>query len=71
MAFIRKPIAAEGDKESWVLFNDEKVVKADGDIDEMKKFAYVYFFERIWTVCTGRDSRFNDENNENEKPVKQ
>jgi len=28
-----------------VLFNDEKVVKAL-DIEEMKKFAYVYFFER-------------------------
>jgi ubiquitin carboxyl-terminal hydrolase 5/13 len=31
---------------SWVLFNDEKVAKA-GDIDEMKKFAYVYFFRRL------------------------
>jgi ubiquitin carboxyl-terminal hydrolase 5/13 len=30
---------------AWVLFNDEKVVKAV-DIDEMKKFAYVYFFGR-------------------------
>jgi ubiquitin carboxyl-terminal hydrolase 5/13 len=29
-----------------VLFNDEKVVTA-GDVDEMKKFAYVYFFERV------------------------
>lgn len=48
MAFIRKPIPAEeGGGESWVLFNDEKVVKAQGDVDEMKKFAYVYFFERI------------------------
>ena len=47
VAFIRKPIPAEGEKESWVLFNDEKVVKAEGDVDEMKKFAYVYFFERI------------------------
>jgi len=26
-------------------FNDEKVVKAV-DVDEMKKFAYVYFFRR-------------------------
>ncbi len=46
VAFIRKQIPDEG--ESWVLFNDEKVVKAEGDVDEMKKFAYVYFFERVW-----------------------
>lgn len=39
VAFIRK----EGG--TWVLFNDEKVVKA-ADVDEMKKFAYVYFFRR-------------------------
>jgi ubiquitin carboxyl-terminal hydrolase 5/13 len=31
---------------AWVLFNDEKVVKAV-DVEEMKKFAYVYFFERL------------------------
>ena len=47
VAFIRKPLPAEGGKESWVLFNDEKVVKAEGDVYEMKKFAYVYFFERL------------------------
>ena len=46
MAFIRKRIPTDGGKEAWVLFNDEKVVKAEGDVDEMKKFAYVYFFER-------------------------
>ncbi len=45
VAFIRKEIPGEG--ESWVLFNDEKVVKAEGDVDAMKKFAYVYFFERV------------------------
>lgn len=45
VAFIRKQIPNEG--ESWVLFNDEKVVKAEGDVDAMKKFAYVYFFERV------------------------
>ncbi|OJD36994.1 ubiquitin thiolesterase [Diplodia corticola] len=45
VAFIRKQIPGE-DKPSWVLFNDEKVAKA-GDIDEMKKFAYVYFFRRV------------------------
>jgi ubiquitin carboxyl-terminal hydrolase 5/13 len=33
------------DTPAWVLFNDEKVVKAL-DVEEMKKFAYVYFFQR-------------------------
>ncbi len=46
VAFIRKQIAAEGKSKQWVLFNDEKVVKAV-DVDEMKKFAYVYFFRRV------------------------
>lgn len=45
VAFIRKQIPGGG--ESWVLFNDEKIVKAEGHVDEMRKFAYVYFFERI------------------------
>lgn len=45
VAFIRKHIEDEG-TEDWVLFNDEKVVKA-GDVHEMKKFAYVYFFQRV------------------------
>lgn len=45
VAFVKKLIPGEG--EAWVLFNDEKVVKAEGDVDEMKKFAYVYFFERV------------------------
>jgi ubiquitin carboxyl-terminal hydrolase 5/13 len=31
---------------SWVLFNDEKVVRVD-DIQDMKKFAYLYFFSRV------------------------
>jgi len=43
VAFIRKQVEGEG--RQWVLFNDEKVVKA-ADIEEMKKFAYVYFFRR-------------------------
>lgn len=51
VAFIRKPIPAKEaggeEEESWILFNDEKVVKAQGDVDEMKKFAYVYFFARV------------------------
>jgi ubiquitin carboxyl-terminal hydrolase 5/13 len=45
VAFVRKTPPGE-DKPSWVLYNDEKVAKA-GDIDEMKKFAYVYFFRRL------------------------
>ncbi|KAF4311489.1 Ubiquitin-associated/translation elongation factor EF1B [Botryosphaeria dothidea] len=45
VAFIRKQIPGE-DTAAWVLFNDEKVAKA-ADIDEMKKFAYVYFFRRV------------------------
>lgn len=44
VAFIRKNLPDEG--KSWVLYNDEKVVKAN-DVEEMKKFAYVYFFERV------------------------
>ena len=51
VAFIRKEIPNEengsDEEEAWVLFNDEKVVKAEGDVGEMKKFAYVYFFERL------------------------
>ena len=45
VAFIRRQIPDEGAEKQWVLFNDEKVVKAV-DVDEMKKFAYVYFFRR-------------------------
>jgi ubiquitin carboxyl-terminal hydrolase 5/13 len=44
VAFIRKVISGT-DLPAWVLFNDEKVVQAN-DIEEMKKFAYVYFFQR-------------------------
>jgi len=45
VAFIQKHIPGK-QGESWVLFNDEKVVQAV-DVDEMKKFAYVYFFRRV------------------------
>ena len=52
VAFVRKVVPGayrkEGGKEGvreWVLYNDEKVVRAV-DVEEMKKFAYVYFFER-------------------------
>jgi ubiquitin carboxyl-terminal hydrolase 5/13 len=37
VAFIRKELE---DGKNWVLFNDEKVVEG-GDVEEMKKFAYV------------------------------
>ncbi|TDZ24996.1 Ubiquitin carboxyl-terminal hydrolase 14 [Colletotrichum sidae] len=43
VAFVRKEINGIP---TWVLFNDEKVVEA-GEIDEMRKFAYVYFFSRV------------------------
>jgi ubiquitin carboxyl-terminal hydrolase 5/13 len=45
VAFIREQIPDE-DSPDWVLFNDEKVVKVL-DVEEMKKFAYVYFFKRV------------------------
>lgn len=46
MAFIRKLLEKDGaSTPRWVLFNDEKVVEAY-DVDEMRKFAYVYFFKR-------------------------
>ena len=44
VAFVRKEIPGQKGKQ-WVLYNDEKVVKA-ADVEEMKKFAYVYFFRR-------------------------
>ncbi|KAL1902059.1 ubiquitin C-terminal hydrolase Ubp14 [Ceratocystis pirilliformis] len=43
VAFIRKQIEGQ---DTWVLFNDEKIVKAV-DADEMAKFAYVYFLSRV------------------------
>lgn len=45
MAFIRKALPGQ-DGLSWVMFNDEKVVKYE-DIEDMKKSAYVYFFTRV------------------------
>lgn len=34
--------------EGWVLFNDEKVVKADEEsVRELKALAYLYVFERV------------------------
>jgi ubiquitin carboxyl-terminal hydrolase 5/13 len=45
VAFVRKNLPGES-QPSWVLFNDEKVAKAV-DVEEMKKYAYVYFFRRV------------------------
>ena len=42
VAFIRKGVDVGS---PWVLFNDEKVVEAH-EVEEMRKFAYVYFFSR-------------------------
>lgn len=37
--------------EAWVLFNDEKVVLADRrSMEELKKLAYMYVFERVSSV---------------------
>jgi ubiquitin carboxyl-terminal hydrolase 5/13 len=38
-----------GDEDGgWVLFNDEKVVRADREsVKELKKLAYLYVFERV------------------------
>ncbi|KAF4121487.1 ubiquitin carboxyl-terminal hydrolase 5/13 [Geosmithia morbida] len=47
VAFIRKNLDNNGvEAPGWVLFNDEKVVEAH-DVEEMRKFAYVYFFKRV------------------------
>ena len=35
-------------EEEWVLFNDEKVVKADQEsVDSLKQLAYLYIYERV------------------------
>jgi ubiquitin carboxyl-terminal hydrolase 5/13 len=44
VAFCKKDLP-EGKDKGWTLFNDEKVALG-GDVEEMKKFAYVYFFTR-------------------------
>lgn len=43
VAFVKKQIPGEGP--SWVLFNDERVVKGV-DWEEASKTAYVYFMKR-------------------------
>ena len=43
VAHLRK-----GTEGEWILFNDEKVVKADAEsVKELKKLAYLYFFARV------------------------
>jgi ubiquitin carboxyl-terminal hydrolase 5/13 len=35
-------------EEGWVLFNDEKVVKADKEsVKDLKRLAYLYIFEKV------------------------
>ncbi|KAL4801386.1 hypothetical protein BDV18DRAFT_164983 [Aspergillus unguis] len=45
VAFVRKLLPGNPEP-VWVMFNDEKVVEVD-DIQEMKQFAYLYFFSRV------------------------
>lgn len=45
MAFVCKTVGTDPNERSWVLYNDEKVVEVV-DVEEMKKFAYVYFFKK-------------------------
>lgn len=55
VAFIRKTLpegvskGGAGGRQGWVLFNDEKVAWG-ADAEEMRKFAYVYFFRREGTT---------------------
>lgn len=38
----------EDSEEGWVLFNDEKVVKADKEsVRDLKRLAYLYIFEKV------------------------
>ncbi|RMZ92386.1 hypothetical protein DV736_g394, partial [Chaetothyriales sp. CBS 134916] len=46
VVFVRKVIPGSGKEKQWVLFNDEKVVKAV-DAEEMKQTAYVFIFRRL------------------------
>ncbi|KAJ5097567.1 hypothetical protein N7456_008288 [Penicillium angulare] len=45
VAVIRKTLSDKADP-SWVMFNDEKVVKFE-ELDQMKQSAYMYFFTRL------------------------
>ncbi|KAK3687107.1 ubiquitin C-terminal hydrolase Ubp14 [Vermiconidia calcicola] len=46
VAFVKQVLRGdENGGAGWALFNDEKVALG-GDVEEMKKFAYIYFFRR-------------------------
>ena len=46
VAHVKIPPSKDGPS-GWVLFNDEKVVKADAEsVDELKQLAYLYVFEK-------------------------
>ena len=46
VAHVKMPPSDDGPG-GWVLFNDEKVVKADVEsVDELKQLAYLYVFEK-------------------------
>ncbi|KAJ5650032.1 uncharacterized protein N7484_003755 [Penicillium longicatenatum] len=45
VAIIRKVLPGQSGL-SWVMFNDEKVVRFE-DLDQMKETAYMYFFTRL------------------------
>lgn len=45
VAVIRKVLPGQSGL-SWVMFNDEKVVRFE-DLDQMKRTAYMYFFTRL------------------------
>lgn len=54
VAHIRLPRSCSGEamdvdgNETWVLFNDEKVVVADRtSVSELKKLAYMYVLEKV------------------------
>ncbi|KAH9959709.1 ubiquitin carboxyl-terminal hydrolase 14 [Russula compacta] len=47
VAHIRTPAKDGGDDDSWVLFNDEKVARADSEsVRALKSLAYLYVFEK-------------------------
>ncbi|KAJ5102871.1 hypothetical protein N7532_003400 [Penicillium argentinense] len=46
VAFVRRELPGSDSGLSWVMFNDEKVVRSE-DIEGMKKTAYMYFFTRV------------------------
>ena len=48
VAFIRKPVDKREDgtfADRWVLYNDEKIVVADGT-EEIKRSGYIYFYSQ-------------------------